>query len=112
MKSTDFKKLIKEAVREVIREELKEIILEAVRAPKTQVVRESFNPVEISPKPSPMNPMMDMKQSYMDILGETALSFNSSHAQAFNPRGIDPINGSLGEGELGMDQIINLMSGK
>ena len=111
MKSTDFKKLIKDAVREVIQEELKEILLEAVKSPK-QIVRESFNPVEISSKPSPMNPMMDMKQSYMDILGETALSFNSSHAQAFNPRGVDPVNGSLGEGELGMDQIMNLMSGK
>ena len=112
MKSTDFKKLIKDAVREVIQEELKEILLEAVRTPKTQVVRESFNPVEISSKPSPMNPVMDMKQSYIDVLGETALSFNSSHAQAFNPKGVDPINGSLGEGELGMDQIINLMSRK
>ena len=52
MKSTDFKKIIKEAVREVIQEELKEILLEAVRAPKTQVVKESFNPIERSSKPS------------------------------------------------------------
>jgi hypothetical protein len=112
MKSIEFKKLIKEAVREVIQEELKEILLEAVRTPKTQVVRESFNPIEISSKPSPMNPMMDMKQSYMDILGETALNFNSSQAQAFNPRGVDPVNGNLGEGELGMDQIMGLLNNK
>jgi hypothetical protein len=43
MKSTDFKKIIKEAVREAIQEELKDILLEAVKAPK-QVVRESYNP--------------------------------------------------------------------
>jgi hypothetical protein len=59
-----------------------------------------------------MNPMMDMKQSYMDILGETALNFNSSQAQAFNPRGVDPVNGNLGEGELGMDQIMGLLNNK
>jgi hypothetical protein len=112
MKSTDFKKLIKDAVREVIQEELKEILLEAVRTPKTQVVRESFNPVEISSKPSPMNPMMDMKQSYMDILGETALSFTSQDVQKFQPKNVDPVNGTLPNGELGMDQIMNLMSGK
>jgi hypothetical protein len=37
MKTTDFKNLIKEAVREAIQEELKDILLEAVRAPKTIV---------------------------------------------------------------------------
>jgi hypothetical protein len=42
MKSTDFKKIIKEAVREAIQEELKDILLEAVKAPK-QIVRESYN---------------------------------------------------------------------
>jgi hypothetical protein len=48
----------------------------------------------------------------MDVLGETALSFTSNDAQTFNPRGVDPINGSLPSGELGMDQIMNLMSPK
>jgi hypothetical protein len=43
MKSTDFKKLIKEAVREAIQEELKDILLEAVKSSK-QIVRESYTP--------------------------------------------------------------------
>ena len=110
MKSTDFKKIIKEAVREAIQEELKDILLEAVKAPK-QVVRESYNPPTRTPEPSFTQPTMDLKSKYMDILGETALSFTSNDVQQpFRPQSVDPINGSLGEGELGMDQIMKLMS--
>ena len=114
MKSTEFKKLIKEAVREVIQEELKDILLEAVRTPKT-VVRESYASTSspISPsQPSFAQPSVDLRSKYMDILDETALSFNSSQAQAFNPRGVDPVNGNLGEGEVGMDQIMSLLNNK
>ena len=34
MKATDFKKMIKEAVREVFQEEMREILIEAVKSPK------------------------------------------------------------------------------
>ena len=37
MKTTDFKKLIKEAVREVFQEEMREILIEAVKSPKIPV---------------------------------------------------------------------------
>ena len=111
MKSTDFKKLIKEAVKEAIQEELKDILLEAVRSPK-QVVRESYTPPAQTPQPSFTQPTMDLRSKYMNILDETALSFNSSQAQAFNPRGVDPVNGNLGEGEVGMDQIMGLLNNK
>ena len=114
MKSTELKKFIKDAVREAIQEELKDILLEAVRTPK-QVVRESY----IQPTPStPIGPgipniIMDKRQAYMDVLGETAMSFTSQDVARFNP-GIntDPINGQLPAGDVGMDQIMNLMSGK
>jgi hypothetical protein len=110
MKSTDFKKIIKEAVREAIQEELKDILLEAVKAPK-QVIRESYTPLPRTPEPSFTQPTMDLKSKYMDILGETALSFTSNDVQQpFRPQSVDPINGSLGEGEIGMDQIMKLMS--
>jgi hypothetical protein len=109
MKSTDFKKIIKQAVKEAIQEELKDILLEAVRSPK-QVVREAYNPPPRTAETS--LPTVDVRKSYMDVLGETALSFTSNDAQTFNPRGVDPINGSLPSGELGMDQIMNLMSPK
>jgi hypothetical protein len=115
MKSTDFKKIIKEAVREAIQEELKDILLEAVRTPKT-IVKESF-----SPGPPPLNPpshtfiqpTMDTRKAYAEVMNETMLSFTSQDAQtAFRPQVSDPINGNLGAGEVGMDQIMNLLNSK
>jgi hypothetical protein len=113
MKSTDFKKIIKEAVREAIQEELKDILLEAVKAPK-QIVRESYapttNPIQPT-QPTFTPPTMDLRSKYMDVLGETALSFTSNDVpNGFIPQSVDPINGNLGTGELGMDQIMKLMS--
>jgi hypothetical protein len=111
MKSTDFKKIIKEAVREAIQEELKDILLEAVRSPK-QVVRESYAPPAPQSPPSFTQPTMDLKSKYAEVLGETALSFTTQDIQpAFRPQG-DPINGNLGTGELGMDQIMGLLNTK
>lgn len=111
MKSTDFKKLIKEAVREAIQEELKDILLEAVKTPKT-VVRESIQTID-TPKPTFTPPVMDARKAYMDVMNETSLSFTSRDAQIpFRPQVSDPVNGSLGAGEVGMDQIMNLLNSK
>ena len=111
MKTEVLKKFIKEAVKEAIQEELKDILLEAVRTPKTQIVKEHIIPqVDISSKPPANNP--DLRRKYMDVLGETALSFNSNDTQRFSPQSVDPVNGNLGNGEVSMDQIMNLMSGK
>jgi len=112
MKSTDFKKLIKEAVREAIQEELKDILLEAVKSPK-QVVRESYTPpTQKSPKPDYAPPSIDFRSKYAEVLGETAMSFTSQDVQPFRPQVSDPINGNLGSGELGMDQIMGLLNTK
>jgi hypothetical protein len=112
MKSTELKKFIKDAVREAIQEELKEILLEAVRSPK-QVVRESYAPPAQTPQPSFTQPTMDLRSKYADVLGETAMSFTSNDvAQPFRPQSNDPINGNLGTGELGMDQIMSLLNTK
>jgi hypothetical protein len=111
MKSTDFKKLIKEAVREAIQEELKDILLEAVKSPK-QIVRESYTPPAQTTQPSFTPPTMDFRSKYAEVLGETAMSFTSQDAQPqFRPQG-DPINGNLGTGEIGMDQIMGLLNTK
>jgi hypothetical protein len=111
MKTDGLKKLIKEAVREAIQEELKDILLEAVRSPK-QIVRESIQPIE-TPKPTFTQPTMDLRQKYKDVLGETALSFTSNDIQqTFKPQSSDPVNGNLGTGELGMDQIMGLLNNK
>jgi|688.fasta_scaffold326683_3 hypothetical protein len=113
MKSVEFKKIIKEAVREVIQEELKDILLEAVKTPKT-VVRESYssttNPIQ--PSQPAFTPNVDLRSKYADILGETALSFTSNDVQPFRPQVSDPINGNLGVGEVDMNQIMGLLNNK
>ena len=124
MKSTVLKKLIKEAVKEAIQEELKDVLLEAVRAPK-QVVNEtklgtpSTNVAAPISSPSSVS-LADKRQKYMDVIGETALNLTSKDAQGFgnkpfNPQGsIDTTspNGALPGGEVGMDQIMGLMTNK
>jgi hypothetical protein len=112
MKTDGLKKLIKDAVREAIQEELKDILLEAVRSPKT-VVKESYNSPPQTIKPTFTPPVMDTRKAYMDIMNETALSFTSNDAQVpFKPQISDPVNGNLGAGEVGMDQIMNLLNSK
>ena len=85
MKTTLLKNLIKEAVKEAIQEELKEVLLEAVRAPKQVPLQESRTITSTTPSPVtqdiPQHSLADKKKSYMDVLGETALNLNSSHAQ-------------------------------
>jgi hypothetical protein len=50
---------------------------------------------------------------YEGMLGETAISFNSNNIQTFRPNpGGDTINGQLADGDVSMDQIMNLMSNK
>jgi hypothetical protein len=117
MKLAELKKILKETVREVIQEELKDILLEAVKSPKVITptpVMESFNPT--IPQPSPTTPIMssqEKRNAYKNILGETAASFNTNNAQSFTPNpGMDVANGSLPEGSVGMDQIMNLMNSK
>ena len=114
MKSTELKKMIKDAVKEAIQEEMKDILLEAVRAPKgssVAVVKES-----VQPQLSNSQPQMSVEQKrnlYEQALGETTLSFNSSQAQSFNPQpGYDSANGTLPSGNVDMNQIMGLMSSK
>ena len=89
MKTEVLKKLIKEAVKEAIQDELKDILLEAVKTPKTQVVRESIQPVTTpppSPKPTYTEPTMEMKQRYADIVGETATDKAVSNLDITDPQ--------------------------
>ena len=117
MKSTELKKMIKDAVKEAIQEELKDILLEAVRAPKgsVAVVQESIKP-EPPTSGVPTQPSMTAAQKrnlYEQALGETTMNFNSSQAQTFRPQaGYDSANGTLPSGEVDMSQIMGLMTTK
>ena len=122
MKTEALKKIIKEAVREAIQEELKEVLLEAVKAPKAAVaqpIQESIT----STTPSPVTQtskksLKEQRQAYMDIIGETGLNMNSTHARGFGNKPFNPTgnidttsaNGALPDGEVNMDQIMGLMT--
>ena len=116
MKPSDFKKIIKEAVREAIQEELKDILLEAVRAPKT-IVTESIKDTYAQPhlsKPKQLTPQ-ERQAMFGGILeemqgGGAATTAYAGNFQANGP--VDAINGALPEGSVGLDQIMSLMNGK
>lgn len=125
MKSSEFKQLIKESVREVFREEIKEILLEAVRTPKAVVQESTYRPENYNPNYPKINDQsspiitsvpskgkkQDLREQYMNILGETGMSFNTSNTP-FSPIGADPINGELPAGEVSLGQISNLLNNK
>lgn len=109
-----FKKIIKESVREVIQEELRDILLEAVKAPKT-VVSETVQPnTYAQPQVSQPKQLTSAERRAMfgNILEDMQNGgMASTNNVPFRPTGpVDPVNGSLPEGELGLDQIMGLMS--
>ena len=115
MKATDFKKIIKSAVKEAIQEELKDILFEAFKnQTNTPTITESYTPPVQSPiSPTPTQPIMSLeekRQRYEEALNGTAMSFTSQDVQTFVPQTADPINGNLGTGNVSMDQITSLLN--
>lgn len=116
MKQSGFKKLIKEAVREVIQEELKDILLEAVKAPKQQPVMEQIQQSSMPLPKSPSISSQDKREAYKNILGDMQASFGTQHIEkplqlSGNIDTSSP-QGKLPEGNVSMDQIMGLMSSK
>jgi hypothetical protein len=121
MKPTDFKKIIKDAVREAIQEELKDILLEAVRAPKT-IVQESYaQPVQTlagnTATPSSTQTRSLYSQMMSDFKpGTETISMNTSTPitqGTYVPSGVSAgIEGTLHPGDLGLDQIMGLINTK
>lgn len=119
MKTTELKKIIKEAVREAIQEELKDILLEAVRSPKPTISAGApVAPVVEASKPStPAISIQDQRAAYASILegmtpNQGQISATSADVNTFVPRAIDSANGSLPEGNVGLDKIMGLMNNK
>lgn len=127
MKTSEFKKLIKEAVKEVFHEEMRDILLEAVRSPKSMMVNEAVEEEEELPLFRNVG-MPKQQQSVKQPVDKTAIrnkfktlteGFETpSHPQPavpFIPRGSgDTVSegSSLPPGEVSMDQIMGLMTGK
>jgi len=112
MKPSEFKKIIKEAMKEAIQEELKDILLEAVRAPKT-VVHESVRDTYAQPHIEQPKKLTAAERQAMfgGILGEMQNGgATSQYANEFKPQSVDTINGALPAGEVGLDMIMGLMN--
>lgn len=115
MKLSELKIIVKDAVKEAIQEEMKDILLEAVRSPKQPVVEVSSKEMgSISNSSIPQKSKEELRESYKNILGETAASFNSSMVgkplQMNGPVDTTSPNGKLPEGEVSMDMIMGLMN--
>ena len=112
MKITELKKIVKESVKEAIQEELKDILLEAIKSPK-QIIEN--RPTE-NIKPVDNKTRQEIKESYKNILGETAASFNTSQIeqplQVGGSMDTASPNGQLPQGNVSMDQIMGLMNSK
>jgi hypothetical protein len=121
MKSTDFKKIIKEAVREAIQEELKDILLEAVRAPKapTHEVYQA-NPITLpsTPAQTPQKSTLEKRAMMESIMGDMrrgqdTISMTTANLNSFQvPTGVNTSaeGTSLPQGNVGLDQIMALMN--
>jgi hypothetical protein len=119
MKSTELKKLIKEAVKEAIQEEMKDVLLEAVRAPQinnvstpSPVMESNQLGTSTSNVAAPTTPSMnstEQREAYQDILGGMSNGFTTNNVpQKFNPQGGAP-GGDLPPGEVDMNQIMSIM---
>ena len=114
MKQEALKKIIKQAVKEAIQEEIKDILLEAVRAPKQTVV-ESVQPKQQVVE-GPSMSSAEKRAAYQNILGDMGTAFNSQHVEKpLQLRGAmdtTSAGSSLPDGNVSMDQIMNLMNTK
>lgn len=109
MKQNEFKKMIKEAVREVFQEEMKELLLEAVRSPKTVMTETVHQPIK-------SNIPVDIKRNLRSMIGgefDTTISANSSMVQpSYTPPPISTTGdgSSLPPGEVSLNQIMGIMN--
>ena len=130
MKLSQLKTIVKEAVREAIQEEMKDILMEAVRSPKQTVYENRMGtPTTDVAAPGPMNPVaqqkmpedkrMAIKENIQSVLGGMMPGANGtlSATSADIPLQVgggdtSSPNGSLPQGNVSMDQIMGLMTGK
>ena len=130
MKLSQLKSIVKDAVKEAIQEEMKDILMEAVRSPKQTVYENRMGtPTTDVAAPGPMNPVaqqkmpedkrMAIKENIQSVLGgmmpgaNGTLSATTSNIPLQMGSGdTTSPNGSLPQGNVSMDQIMGLMTGK
>lgn len=120
MKLDILRKIIREEVKRAIQEELKDLLLEAIRTPKQTVIEHQKNnsiPISTGYTPQFSSPSKEqLRESYRNILGETAASFNTSQIgkplQLNGSMDTTSPNGKLPDGEVPIDMIAKLMGKK
>ena len=120
MKLTELRKVIREEVKAAIQEELKDILLEAVRSPKPAISTDSSSTSVVKNTPS-NNSLMEQREARQAIMaqmmgGKGDMTLTANDANTFRPQGMVG-NGagegtSLPEGNVGLDQIMGLMTNK
>ena len=120
MKASDFKKMIKEAVREVFQEEMREILLEAVKSPKAPVGGGYGSVTETRATTGTTTLSEASRQAFRDMMGgnfspnkQDTFNFNTANMQpAYTPPPISTTGegSSLPAGEVNLDQIMGLMN--
>jgi hypothetical protein len=123
MKLDILKKIIREEVKGAIQEELKDILLEAIRSPKPPIIENRNFMNDIATTTYSNNNLStntatvskeQLRESYRNILGETAASFNTSQIgkplQLTGTMDTASPNGKLPDGEVPIDMIIGLLN--
>ena len=118
MDTKQFKKIIKEAVKEVFQEEMREILLEAVKAPKATIVTESTNTggnnsmlqTGTSTKTLTAAERKAMFGGMLEEMQNGTLSATSNNIPFRPVPGRDTTSGALPPGEVDFSQIMGLMS--
>ena len=120
MKLNELRKIIREEVKAAIQEELKDILLEAVKSPKSIISTpepyiQSGAPYS-PPSTSNLQEQREARTAIMNNMmqGNGNMNLNSNDVNTFRPTGGDTTSegSSLPTGNVGLDQIMGLMSGK
>ena len=113
MKLTELRKVIREEVREAIQDELKDILLEAVRSPKTVVTENVVSTPKPQVDPSAQKAFRQQMLSQMQMNGGN-LNATTADASTLAPTSVNTTaeGSALPAGNVGLDQIMGLMSGK
>ena len=107
MKLTELRKVIREEVKAAIQEELKDILLEAVKSPKSAITE-----TKAAPNPEAQKAFRQQMLSQM-ASGQGNMTLTSNDVNTFRPAGPATAEGSaLPEGNVGLDQIMGLMTSK
>ena len=113
MKLNELRKVIREDVKAAIQEELKDILLEAVRSPKPAIT-ENLSVAAPQTKPDPEVQKAFRQQMLSQMAsGNGNMNLTTADTNTFRPSGPATAEGSaLGEGDLGLDQIMGMMNRK